>query len=486
MKLEQTKSLSPENSSPKIDYDVAIVGAGPVGLATALGLRQRGIENIIVLDQTRSFRRVGQYIVVVPNGLQALKHIDTQAYQSMKETVNKFNNNSLQKDQPKPKWNVTNVNGEKISLFFLGYDEIVHKYGDFVTFMHWYDLQSQLRKLLPSHIVKANHRCVNIVEEPEFQCVRADFVSNLGAKPNPYSHWENKQEKDKNSTGNSSQFVESEITSIRAKLLIGADGINSTVRQLMYKETPYSLYSKPEYSGFSGICCDEVKELPEALLQQIEGRFLDGATGVVIYNDPALENSTENPIPQMKMVIFSQAPGKFKYIIDAGLALELLAGKSGKELIDTVVLELKKANFPEVIQQFVALSSPEQTVQRPFYIHPVTVNTQDKLKWNMGRVVLVGDAAHGMPPLAGQGANQGFEDAAAIATLIGDLKQQNQWDDMTAIEAAFNKYKYLRCQILERVQQASLSIIPLSEGQQREYADKLYGRNIAEIMETLL
>ncbi|MDE5076343.1 MAG: FAD-dependent monooxygenase, partial [Trichodesmium sp. St5_bin2_1] len=40
--------MKPENSSPKIDYDVAIVGAGPVGLATALGLRQRGIENIIV------------------------------------------------------------------------------------------------------------------------------------------------------------------------------------------------------------------------------------------------------------------------------------------------------------------------------------------------------------------------------------------------------------------------------------------------------
>ncbi|MGD1702818.1 FAD-dependent oxidoreductase [Dapis sp. BLCC M229] len=469
--------MKPENSNPKIDYDVAIVGAGPVGLATALGLRQRGIENIIVLDQTRAFRRVGQNIIVAPNGLKALKYLDIQAYENMKETFHK-SNNLLQKDRPKPKWTVRNVDGEKISLFFLGYDEIIQKYGDFVTFMHWYDLQSKLRTLLPSYLVKANHRCVNVVGEPEFKCVRADFVSNLGAKPNPYSHWENKQEKDKNSTGSSSQFLESEITSIRAKLLIAADGINSTVRQIIYKETPYSAYSKPEYSGFSGICCDEVNELPEALLQQIESRFFNGASGVVIYNDSNWENSAENQISKMKMVIWSQAPGQFKYIIDAGLALELLAGKSGKELIDTIVLELKKANFPEMIQQFVALSSPEQTVQRPFYIHPVTVNTQDKLKWNMGRVVLVGDAAHGMPPLAGQGANQGFEDAAAIATLIGEINKQNQWDDMKAIEAAFNKYQSLRCPILERVQQVSLSIIPLSEGEQREYAEKLYGRNI--------
>ncbi|MDE5107624.1 MAG: FAD-dependent monooxygenase [Trichodesmium sp. St17_bin3_1_1] len=68
--------MKPENSSPKIDYDVAIVGAGPVGLATALGLRQRGIENIIVFDQTRAFRKVGQVIGLLPNGLKALKYID--------------------------------------------------------------------------------------------------------------------------------------------------------------------------------------------------------------------------------------------------------------------------------------------------------------------------------------------------------------------------------------------------------------------------
>ncbi|MCL2925585.1 MAG: FAD-dependent monooxygenase, partial [Trichodesmium sp. MAG_R04] len=47
MTLKQRESLLLETSSPKIDYDVAIVGAGPVGLATALGLRQRGIEKEI-------------------------------------------------------------------------------------------------------------------------------------------------------------------------------------------------------------------------------------------------------------------------------------------------------------------------------------------------------------------------------------------------------------------------------------------------------
>ncbi|WP_143438210.1 NAD(P)/FAD-dependent oxidoreductase, partial [Hydrocoleum sp. CS-953] len=122
--------MKPENSNPKIDYDVAIVGAGPIGLATALGLRQRGIENIIVLDQTRAFRKVGQGLGLLPNGLKALKYLDPQAYNNIKATIDQPNN-SLQTSQktetdkkpPSPEWHHINVNGEKIRSFPLGYNE---------------------------------------------------------------------------------------------------------------------------------------------------------------------------------------------------------------------------------------------------------------------------------------------------------------------------------------------------------------------------
>jgi 2-polyprenyl-6-methoxyphenol hydroxylase-like FAD-dependent oxidoreductase len=45
-------------------YDVLIVGAGPVGLSTAIALRKRGIDNILVIDRARSFRRVGQVVIM--------------------------------------------------------------------------------------------------------------------------------------------------------------------------------------------------------------------------------------------------------------------------------------------------------------------------------------------------------------------------------------------------------------------------------------
>jgi 2-polyprenyl-6-methoxyphenol hydroxylase-like FAD-dependent oxidoreductase len=65
-------------------YDVLIVGAGSVGLATAIALRQRGIKNILVIDQTRSFRQAGQVVDILPNGLKALKCISEDAYQQIK------------------------------------------------------------------------------------------------------------------------------------------------------------------------------------------------------------------------------------------------------------------------------------------------------------------------------------------------------------------------------------------------------------------
>jgi 2-polyprenyl-6-methoxyphenol hydroxylase-like FAD-dependent oxidoreductase len=40
-------------------------------------------------------------------------------------------------------------------------------------------------------------------------------------------------------------------------------------------------------------------------------------------------------------------------------------------------------------------------------------------RWSTGRLTLLGDAAHPMLPHLGQGVNQAFEDAVALATLLG-------------------------------------------------------------------
>ena len=44
------------------------------------------------------------------------------------------------------------------------------------------------------------------------------------------------------------------------------------------------------------------------------------------------------------------------------------------------------------------------------------------LRWHRGRVVILGDAAHGMLPHHGQGANTSIEDAFALAALLADAR----------------------------------------------------------------
>jgi salicylate hydroxylase len=68
--------------------------------------------------------------------------------------------------------------------------------------------------------------------------------------------------------------------------------------------------------------------------------------------------------------------------------------------------------------------------------------------WSIGRVVLIGDAAHAMLPHQGQGANQTIEDAILLADLLAEARA----DDLPE---AFARYEALRRPRTRRVQRWS-------------------------------
>lgn len=58
------------------------------------------------------------------------------------------------------------------------------------------------------------------------------------------------------------------------------------------------------------------------------------------------------------------------------------------------------------------------TVMGPRFVYPLSLSLAEQL--TAPRTALIGDAAHGVHPVAGQGLNMGLKDAAALAEVLGD------------------------------------------------------------------
>ncbi|MFN6463494.1 MAG: NAD(P)/FAD-dependent oxidoreductase [Nostoc sp. DedVER02] len=363
-------------------------------------------------------------------------------------------------------------------------------------------MQTTLRQLLPEDRVKANHRCINVVNEPEKSCVRIDCVSDTQIESNPYAYWTDGQ-KHKDSQPQDSDILPQELAtkSIRAKLIVAADGINSTVRKLLYTDTQHHDFARPEYSGFAAILCREIAEVPKELWTKLKEDFFQESPLVTITNDEISGNSV--CINNIRIILYYRPTGELGYIIHLALPLASLQEKSESSLIDLALQELEKAGFPDTLKQLVSLSPPAKMQQRPYYIHPASISNSLQVSnptdlnieanpstnppaWSLGRIVLVGDAAHGMPPFMAQGANQGLEDALVVTTLIAKIAEENNWDNLQTIAKAFEKYEHLRRPLIAYVQEATLQRSPHSSDKEwQKFTQQMYHRNFDQIIEAL-
>ena len=185
-----------------------------------------------------------------------------------------------------------------------------------------------------------------------------------------------------------------------ASLLVGADGIHSRVRKYVHPDVV------PKFTNMIGV------------------------TAAVPTSQIDMNSGGAHSLP---VTIMNKKYGAFIIAPQRKDGSEMLIGKQRRvsEEPDRQGWERMHANkqwcvdflregldeYPSIVSQAVADISPITVNLWPFYVIPKLDSWISK----QARVVVLGDAAHAIPPTAGQGVNQAFEDVYSFALIMSRL-----------------------------------------------------------------
>lgn len=450
-----------------LPYDVLIVGAGPVGLATAIGLWERGVKHLLVIDQAQNFRPVGQIVDLLPNGLKALRAIAPAAYDVIVNSS--LTAHPPEKPESKRYWIRKNLQGDIIQQTSLSFHDWQENYGEGRVSTPWFTLQTHLRNLLEPNLIRTHHRCFNCTQTPE--AVTVDCHTDRKILSNPFAHWENESF--------TSASPESEVISsppaiaLRAKLVVAADGINSTIRQILYQNSVLEPWAKPQYSGWSAMGCLAINTVPAAIMDRLQKDYFQDQTIISLQNNQLDSSHLDQESP--RLILINKGDAGLGYLLHIPVSLAAIQNQSPQDVLNVAIALLEKAEFPTLFTDLLRLTPLEQFFSRAYYLH--AANPCDHFPiWSQGRVVLAGDAAHGMPPFSAQGTNQGFEDATYLVTAIAELVKRDQLDDLAAIQEQFQAYENHRRPFMVEMQKAALENHRWTATEWDAYNRYVYGR----------
>ena len=341
---------------------IAVIGGGLGGLAAALSLHRAGFD-VDVYEQAPELNEVGGGINMGPNAARILYRLglgdalDRDAVQPLSAHVRRWDDGrTLQKAVLNP------ISGEL--------------YGAPHLTVHRADLQRIIASGLPKERIHLGHRLVDLAD-------KGDRVDARFANGNR----------------------------IDAEVLVGADGIHSSVRALLFGE------QDPEFAG-----CVAYR----------------GLVPVDRIADLGLERGNQSWL----------GPGGHlvHYFVSGGRLLNFVGWTehdswNREDWTDRATIERALGAFEGWHPQIRRIISAADTcfIWALFDRDPLP-------RWSAGRVTLLGDACHPMYPFMAQGAAQAIEDGATLAALLA-----NGGDPIGILK----RYEQLRLPRVTRLQEMS-------------------------------
>jgi 2-polyprenyl-6-methoxyphenol hydroxylase-like FAD-dependent oxidoreductase len=179
-----------------------------------------------------------------------------------------------------------------------------------------------------------------------------------------------------------------------ATCLLGADGIHSKVRKYLYPDLEPTFVNTMAVTAAiptSQLQVPESYGLPVTILNKTHGAFVIA---------PQQHDGSEVLIGRQKRAPQLDKEGWNALLNDKEWCIDFLRDGA--------------TDFPEIVQNAVSNISTDKINLWPFYIVPKL----DTWSSENSRVIILGDAAHAIPPSAGQGINQGFEDVYTLALIL--------------------------------------------------------------------
>ncbi|MBD6619661.1 FAD-dependent monooxygenase [Komarekiella sp. 'clone 1'] len=344
------------NDKKPVLEKIAIIGAGLGGLATAIALRNLGY-NVQVYEKAQEFRPAGTGLGLAPNGLNFLDAIAPGIVETLTISGCPVHNSVFKSNT-----------GETIRANQSTYLE---KYGRPLLTVWWWRLQQTLASRLPSDIIHLNHRCIGFEQNENGVEVYFD-----GGK------------------------------TIYADLLIGSDGVNSTIRETLVGD------GKPNYLG--SMCWRSVLQYQHELFDSYDLVFIKGN--------------------KQFMYLLNVGEGYTSWISRKSTpdySLSQTADKVKSRILNDL------AGWDESFRVVVEMTPAEQIWEGLICDRPPLNH------WSEGRVVLLGDAAHPMAPSIGQGANSTFEDAYELQACF------SQSSSLAQALTSYEKRRIERTQVIQ-------------------------------------